>query len=99
MLTLTDATGRRTGACALRNALYLLPLGLAATWLGLATPPFAYEATIATGTHHTQKPWRLFAAWDNKNKGIRLSALLRSPFCLLPFKFPVALSLLSQAAF
>eukprot|EP00884_Botryococcus_braunii_P009065 jgi/Botrbrau1/1815/Bobra.146_1s0013.1 len=49
MLTLTDITGRRTGACALRNALYLLPLGLAATWLGLTTPPFAYESTIASG--------------------------------------------------
>lgn len=49
MLSLVDATGRRTGACALRNALYLLPLGAAATWLGLATPAFAYEASIASG--------------------------------------------------
>jgi heme O synthase-like polyprenyltransferase len=49
MLSLCDTLGRRTGACVLRNALYLLPLGLVATWLGVTSPAFAYEATIASG--------------------------------------------------
>lgn len=44
MLSLVDATGRRTAACALRNCLYLLPLGALATWLGVTTPYFAYES-------------------------------------------------------
>lgn len=49
MLSLVDATGRRTAACALRNCLYLLPLGALATWLGVTTPYFAYESAFITG--------------------------------------------------
>ena len=44
MLSLADATGRRTAACALRNCLYLFPLGALATWLGVTSPYFAYES-------------------------------------------------------
>lgn len=44
MLSLVDATGRRTAACALRNCVYLLPLGLLATWLGVTSPYFALES-------------------------------------------------------
>ena len=44
MLSLVDATGRRTAACALRNCLYLFPLGALATWLGVTSPYFAYES-------------------------------------------------------
>lgn len=44
MMPLVDATGRRTALVALRNSLYLLPLGFAACSLGVATPPFAFEA-------------------------------------------------------
>ncbi len=49
MLTLFDATGRRTAACALRNCLYLMPLGAAAACLGVTTGAFAYESAIITG--------------------------------------------------
>lgn len=49
MLSCFDASGRRTAACALRNALYLLPLGGAAAALGVTTQAFAYEAAILTG--------------------------------------------------
>lgn len=44
MLPLIDATGRRTAFVALRNSLYMLPLGYAACALGVTTPPFAWEA-------------------------------------------------------
>lgn len=49
MLSLVDATGRRTAACALRNCAYLFPLGLLATWLGVTSPYFAYESGFITG--------------------------------------------------
>lgn len=49
MLSMIDATGKRTAACALRNCAYLLPLGLLATWLGVTTPYFAYESAFITG--------------------------------------------------
>lgn len=44
MLPVIDATGRRTAAVALRNALYMVPLGFAACAMGVTTPPFAWEA-------------------------------------------------------
>jgi len=44
MLPLVDAGGRRTALVALRNSLYMLPLGAAACALGVTTPPFAWEA-------------------------------------------------------
>ena len=44
MLSLVDPTGRRTAACALRNAAYLFPLGPLAAWVGVTTPYFAYES-------------------------------------------------------
>lgn len=44
MLSLIDATGKRTAACALRNCMYLFPLGIMAAWLGVTTPYFAYES-------------------------------------------------------
>ena len=49
MLSLVDPTGSRTARCALRNSLYLLPLGFAAVALGTTTPPFGTESAIATG--------------------------------------------------
>lgn len=49
MLSMIDATGKRTAACALRNCAYLLPIGLLATWLGVTTPYFAYESAFITG--------------------------------------------------
>jgi heme o synthase len=48
MLSLADPTGKRTAACALRNALYLFPLGALSTWLGVTTPYFAYESAFVT---------------------------------------------------
>ena len=44
MLPIIDATGRRTAGVALRNALYMVPLGFAACAMGVTTPPFAWEA-------------------------------------------------------
>jgi len=44
MLPILDATGRRTAGVMLRNSAALLPLGFAAAALGVASPPFAWEA-------------------------------------------------------
>ena len=44
MLTLMDKTGKRTAACALRNCIYLLPIGFLAEHLNVATSEFTYEA-------------------------------------------------------
>ena len=44
MLTLLDKTGKRTAACALRNCVYLLPLGFLAQHLDVATSEFTYQA-------------------------------------------------------
>ncbi|KAK9833996.1 hypothetical protein WJX81_001861 [Elliptochloris bilobata] len=49
MLSLVDATGRRTAACALRNCAYLVPVGFAAVWLGVATPTFGGGAALLAG--------------------------------------------------
>lgn len=49
MLSKFDSTGRRTAACALRNCVYLLPVGMLAAALGLTTNAFAYEAAFITG--------------------------------------------------
>eukprot|EP00892_Ulva_mutabilis_P004710 jgi/Ulvmu1/2610/UM014_0061.1 len=49
MISLLDCTGRRTAGVALRNALYLIPLGVAATSYGLVSAPFAYESVAVSG--------------------------------------------------
>ncbi len=49
MLPIIDATGRRTAAVALRNSLYMVPVGFAACALGVTTPPFAWEAAALSG--------------------------------------------------
>lgn len=49
MLSQMDPTGRRTAACALRNCMYLLPLGMLAAALGLTSNAFAYEAAFVSG--------------------------------------------------
>lgn len=49
MLPIIDETGRRVAAVALRNSLYLLPLGAAACALGVCSPPFALESAAASG--------------------------------------------------
>ena len=46
MLSLVDSTGKRTAACALRNCMYLFPLGTLSTWLGITSPYFAYGVSI-----------------------------------------------------
>lgn len=48
MLSLVDTTGKRTAACALRNCMYLFPLGALSTWLGITSPYFAYESAFIT---------------------------------------------------
>jgi protoheme IX farnesyltransferase len=51
MLSMLDASGRRTAAVALRHSAYLAPIGLAATALGITSGWFAGEqAGCAAGT-------------------------------------------------
>lgn len=49
MLSRFDPTGKRTAACALRNCVYLLPVGMLAAAFGVTTNAFAYEAAFITG--------------------------------------------------
>mmetsp|Transcript_9635 Transcript_9635/g.27570 ORF Transcript_9635/g.27570 Transcript_9635/m.27570 type:complete len:477 (-) Transcript_9635:10-1440(-) len=49
MLSLVDATGRRTAACAMRNCVYLMPLGIIAVCLGVTTDAFAFENALISG--------------------------------------------------
>ncbi|GBG69123.1 hypothetical protein CBR_g3821 [Chara braunii] len=49
MMSLVDKTGRRTAGAALRNALYLLPLGYVAMELGLTSNWFVYENALLAG--------------------------------------------------
>lgn len=49
MLSKFDPTGKRTAACALRNCVYLLPVGMLAAAFGVTTNAFAYEAAFITG--------------------------------------------------
>jgi protoheme IX farnesyltransferase len=49
MMSLLDATGRRTAACCLRNSLYLIPVGAVGALLGVCTPLFAFEAAVSSG--------------------------------------------------
>ena len=49
MMSLLDATGRRTAACCLRNSLYLMPIGAAGALMGVTTPLFGFEAAILSG--------------------------------------------------
>ncbi|KAG2445604.1 hypothetical protein HXX76_000215 [Chlamydomonas incerta] len=44
MLSMVDATGRRTALAALRHSLYIAPIGLLAVLAGFASEPFAWEA-------------------------------------------------------
>ncbi|GMI96150.1 cytochrome c oxidase 10 [Hibiscus trionum] len=48
MFSLTDASGRRTAAVALRNCLYLVPLGYIAYDWGLASGWFCLESSLIT---------------------------------------------------
>jgi heme o synthase len=51
MISLKDVTGRRTAGVALRNALYMVPLGLAAVNLGIVETPFFYESFVLSGVY------------------------------------------------
>ncbi|KAL2622146.1 hypothetical protein R1flu_002351 [Riccia fluitans] len=48
MLSLLDASGRRTASCALRNCLYLLPLGFLAQHFGVTSGYFGWENLLLT---------------------------------------------------
>ncbi|CAK0743725.1 hypothetical protein CVIRNUC_001492 [Coccomyxa viridis] len=49
MMSLLDATGRRTAACCLRNSLYLMPIGAVGALMGVTTPLFGFEAAVLSG--------------------------------------------------
>lgn len=75
MLSLVDPTGKRTAACALRNCMYLLPLGPLSTWLGITSPYFAYEsAFISAGMLLTAATF--YAKPSNMNARILFRASL-----------------------
>lgn len=46
MLTLVDPTGARVAGVALRNSLYMVPLGALACVMGVTSPPFAGETAL-----------------------------------------------------
>jgi len=48
MLSLTDQTGKRVAAAALRNCFYLAPIGVLAFAAGVTTLPFAFECSAVT---------------------------------------------------
>eukprot|EP00242_Pyramimonas_sp_CCMP2087_P011931 CAMPEP_0198205786 /NCGR_PEP_ID=MMETSP1445-20131203/9321_1 /TAXON_ID=36898 /ORGANISM="Pyramimonas sp., Strain CCMP2087" /LENGTH=262 /DNA_ID=CAMNT_0043878215 /DNA_START=459 /DNA_END=1244 /DNA_ORIENTATION=+ len=48
MLSLKDTTGKRVAAAALRNCIYLAPVGLLAFAAGVTTLPFAFESAAVT---------------------------------------------------
>lgn len=85
MLSLVDPTGKRTAACALRNCMYLLPLGALSTWLGITSPYFAYEsAFISAGMLLTAANFH--AKPSNTNARILFRAsLLHLPIFMISF--------------
>lgn len=77
MLSLVDATGRRTAACALRNCMYLFPLGALATWLGVTSPFFAYESGAeVSGCQGESVEWRAVGGGRASGAGSSLYSLL-----------------------
>lgn len=85
MLSLVDPTGKRTAACALRNCMYLFPLGALSTWLGVTSPYFAYEsAFISAGMLLTAA--NFLAKPSNMNARILFRAsLLHLPIFMVAF--------------
>ena len=85
MLSLIDPTGKRTAACALRNCMYLMPLGPLSTWLGITSPYFAYEsAFISAGMLLTAA--NFYAKPSNMNARILFRAsLLHLPIFMAAF--------------
>lgn len=85
MLSLVDPTGKRTAACALRNCMYLLPLGPLSTWLGITSPYFAYEsAFISAGMLLTAA--NFYSKPSNMNARILFRAsLLHLPLFMIAF--------------
>ena len=83
MLSLVDATGRRTAACALRNCLYLMPLGAAAACLGVTTGAFAYESAIITGIMATTAASFLQVQTPSGLPPIIVTFVLSSKVCLV----------------
>eukprot|EP00899_Mesostigma_viride_P021214 jgi/Mesvir1/29094/Mv18400-RA.1 len=49
MISLADATGRRTAAACLRNCFYMMPLGALAVHQGVTSHGFYYEAALISG--------------------------------------------------
>ncbi|CAD7698603.1 unnamed protein product [Ostreobium quekettii] len=79
MLSKYDPTGRRLGQCALRNSLYLLPLGVAAAWLGVTSQPFVYEsAALSVGMGVTA------AAFCEAPSKLLARAMFKSSLVALP---------------
>ncbi|BBM96815.1 heme o synthase [Marchantia polymorpha subsp. ruderalis] len=80
MLSLLDASGRRTASCALRNCLYLLPLGFAAQHFGVTSEYFGWENLVLTSGIGAMAA--LFYLRPNPETARRL---FRSSLIYLPF--------------
>ncbi|KAG6543610.1 hypothetical protein Mapa_014973 [Marchantia paleacea] len=80
MLSLLDASGRRTASCALRNCLYLLPLGFAAQHFGVTSGYFGWENLVLTSGIGAMAA--LFYLRPNPETARRL---FRSSLIYLPF--------------
>ena len=59
MLPRFDASGRRTAACALRNSLYMLPIGAFAVWVSMMPNPRTTVCMVITFCTHLHLQNRL----------------------------------------
>ena len=66
MLPRFDASGRRTAACALRNSLYMLPIGAFAVWVSMLPNWIAMvcmAVTFHTYVHIRNRVSNTWAVW------------------------------------
>lgn len=85
MLSFADPSGRRTAGVALRNALAMVPLGLAAVQLDLVHSPFAYESVALSGAFALSAS-AFFARPGQQARFPRTAcrACLVAPLCTVP---------------
>ncbi|GBF97898.1 hypothetical protein Rsub_10253 [Raphidocelis subcapitata] len=85
MLSMYDATGRRTAAAALRHCAYLAPVGAAAVALGMASPWFAAEAAALAGVMGAGAAAFYRAPSQGSARKLFRGSLLYLPLLLLGF--------------
>lgn len=85
MLSMYDATGRRTAAAALRHCAYLAPVGAAAVALGMTSPWFAAEAAALAGVMGAGAAAFYRAPSQGSARKLFRGSLLYLPLLLLGF--------------